>query len=459
MQESVSYDPFLRGKMSREAVDRGGLPPYIEIQIGSVPSAKHPDRNEDAFFVIPNKAVGVFDGMGGHAAGDRASTIARNVMFWEISSMVPGSSLPSTAEMIQKILKEANQAVYQQATKAGNDMGTTASVVYIWEGPEGERRAIVVNVGDSRVYLQRRGRVTQITLDDSYVRLATQDENEAYLLQSKLNNVTDPQRELTPEEMGLFACGNVVTQALGQREVHPRVHIVPLEPGDRLMVCSDGISDNLTDNEILGILNANPDNAKAVQALIAAAQRRSRTLHHPRAKADDMTVAIIWNPVKGAEEPPKTERSRYPLEIGSRVVVQTPNGKFEWGWTVTALNRITGVATVTKPVGNDYLQRKIPLAKLQRLNTPPTIQTLLEAENPEELVYLLDRFPEEIQGSQRSYTGPELAEIVRNVIINGAPLETVTRACGLRKKVEDLLKRNLLKRKKRSLLSLFRQRR
>ena len=90
-------------------------------------------------------------------------------------------------------------------------MGTTASVVYIWEGGSGERKAIVGNVGDSRVYLLRNGRLKQITLDDNCVRLTIPNKKQARLLQSKLNNITDPQSQLTDSEQMLFNSLNKMT--------------------------------------------------------------------------------------------------------------------------------------------------------------------------------------------------------------------------------------------------------
>lgn len=313
---------------------------------------------------------------GGRAAGDEASRIARDQVVRSILSMQEGLTSQQAKAKIEELLIKANAAVYQRARAENSNMETTASVVYIWEGAGGERKAIIGNVGDSRVYLLRGGSLEQITLDDSRVRAAMPNEQAARQLQSKLNNVVDPQRELTDEERAFFKLRRE-TQGLGRRSVEPRIHSVDLQPADRLIVCSDGISDNLTNNEILAILNANQNNARAVQKLIVASQARNRT-RHPRAKPDDMTVAIIGE---------------------------------------------TGASS----------------AGLENLNRPATIQDIPTADNLEELVAILQGI-KGIQGSRRFYESTELLRRLKKVVAEEEPIESLTRAGGFRRKVADFMK-------------------
>lgn len=125
--------------------------PGFEIRAKSVASEQHSDRNEDSIFNLPEKkAFGVFDGMGGHAAGDVASRIARDHAGKSIKELPEGLSLEQTQHSLVSILKEAHEKILQQASAnpALKDMGTTASVVKIWEGAQGERKAVIGNVGD-----------------------------------------------------------------------------------------------------------------------------------------------------------------------------------------------------------------------------------------------------------------------------------------------------------------------
>lgn len=267
--------------------------PDLEIRASTVPSDTHPERNEDRMLILPsNRGVGIFDGMGGHAGGEKASQFAKEQVSKSLSSIPKGLNLQETKEKIKQALLDANSAIYQQAQSEKSDMGTTSSVVYIWEGPKGEKKAIVGNVGDSRVYLLRDGKLEQITLDDNLVRSATPTEKEARQLQSELSNVTNPQTQLTESKRKLFESRHIVTQSLGEPTIEPRINTIDFLAGDIMLACSDGIPDNLTDGEISAILNYNKDNPFIAKELIESAQAISRS-DQPRSKPDDMTAVII----------------------------------------------------------------------------------------------------------------------------------------------------------------------
>jgi protein phosphatase len=184
-------------------------------------------------------------------------------------------------------------------------MATTASVGLILQSKEGENKAIIGNVGDSRVYLLRNNILEQVTLDDSptYRRL---EENLNRQLQTKLSNVVNPIDELTKQEQNSFYSRNEISQALGLTGTIPRISIVDLLNNDKLLVCSDGISDNLTDIEIQTILNSTSDADAAIQKLIEDSQARSRE-SHARAKPDDMTALIIEQATENLESPAAAE--------------------------------------------------------------------------------------------------------------------------------------------------------
>lgn len=266
----------------------------ISVYGKSVASERHPERNEDAMLVMQERSIfGVFDGIGGYAGGDKASRIAKDIVGRTLQRLPERPTLQQAQTAVSHSLMEAHEAVLNEGEKEMNNMATTASLLLMWNGPGEERKAIIGNVGDSRVYLLRERKLEQVTIDDNGVHLSLPNENDARQLQAKLNNTVDPERELTRNEQDLFHSRNEITQALGFSEpIEPRITTIDLLPNDRLLVCSDGISDNLTDREVQTIMESNPAINVAVQKLIEASQTRSRT-KHPRAKPDDMTALIV----------------------------------------------------------------------------------------------------------------------------------------------------------------------
>ena len=126
----------------------------------SIASDEHSYRNEDSMMYLrKEKAFGIFDGMGGLAKGKEASTRARGYVSNAFQNLPKGLSLPEAQEYMKKVLIDANKVVHDYGQSIHKTVGTTASIGYIWEGPSGERKAIVANVGDSRIYLMRNGRL------------------------------------------------------------------------------------------------------------------------------------------------------------------------------------------------------------------------------------------------------------------------------------------------------------
>jgi protein phosphatase len=187
--------------------------------------------NEDAFgFSVEHGVYLVCDGMGGAAAGEIASSIAVDEMVRLLEHEVGvenGSRAASMPMLAEEAIAQANEAIFSrsQHNEKLSGMGTTL-VGLLAE----ERRVWVFNVGDSRCYLLRNGRLEQITLDHSLVeeqvRLGRMSRSEA--LRSPLRNV--------------------ITRALGtQNRVTPDIFEVEPEPGDLFLLCSDGLTRELTD--------------------------------------------------------------------------------------------------------------------------------------------------------------------------------------------------------------------
>jgi serine/threonine protein phosphatase PrpC len=221
--------------------------------------------NEDSFLVRPGLYV-VCDGMGGARAGEVASEMAcRGLM--EVD--------PATAasEQLLRAVKEANLAI---ATRSLEDngllgMGTTLTAALMREGT-----VTVVHVGDSRAYLLHEGRLTQLTDDHSWVGEMIR------------------RGELTPSEAATHPHRSIITKALGtDTEVEPDVLEIPIAVGDRLLLCSDGLTGMVSDPEVERILSQTeaPDvlAAQLIQAALAGGGEDNVTVIVVEVAADGET--------------------------------------------------------------------------------------------------------------------------------------------------------------------------
>ncbi|MCD8316533.1 MAG: Stp1/IreP family PP2C-type Ser/Thr phosphatase [Eggerthellaceae bacterium] len=189
------------------------------------------ETNEDSLIVTPPLYV-VCDGMGGHAAGEVASEIAVKV----IAERAPETP---DAEALGQAVEEANLAIIQSAHEGiGKDgMGTTCTAAILEKD-----RLVIAQVGDSRAYLLSKGRLQQLTRDHSLM---------ADLIEAG---------QITPEEARVHPRRSVITRALGSDpRTLPDLYELNVEGGDRLLLCSDGLTSMLTDNQIKSILGHTND--------------------------------------------------------------------------------------------------------------------------------------------------------------------------------------------------------
>jgi protein phosphatase len=207
----------------------------------------HPGRrggqNEDA--IGWDEAQGLWfvaDGMGGHASGDVASRIVKRTLLANAGS-----------DDLRGTLLKAHAAVFEAAalTAAHNNMGSTAVVARI-----ADRQAQVAWAGDSRAYLWRDGALRQLTRDHSFLELLREQE------------------DLSEAQMRGHPNRNLVTQTLGIGAPEPSTITAPLARGDWLLLCSDGLNDELEDREIADVLRTHPSPESAALALIDAALSR-----------------------------------------------------------------------------------------------------------------------------------------------------------------------------------------
>lgn len=188
--------------------------------------------NEDAYGHCLDAGVfAVCDGMGGAAAGEIASRIAIDTLIERLCAV---TSQEDRRKALEESIDAANRLVYAQAARHDSlrGMGTTLVAVAIQNG-----HALIGHVGDSRCYLFRSGRLTRETNDHSLV-----DE------QVRLGHMTREDAERSPLR-------NVITRAIGtQQSVEAEIADLPLEPGDMLLLCSDGLTREVPEDRIAEIL-------------------------------------------------------------------------------------------------------------------------------------------------------------------------------------------------------------
>lgn len=223
------------------------------------------EHNEDTWLCMPDIGlVAVADGMGGHASGDVASRLAVTVIEESFAAeeeperrgFLDGllrRNRPGPANRIEGALARANEQILQTAESRPElkGMGTTIVAMQL---PPGSRSIHWAHVGDSRIYNLHAGVLRQLTSDHSllneYLRLGL----------------------LQPEQAAGFPYKNIIVRALG---LSPGVEIdvgsEAVEPGDRFLLCSDGLSDLVPDDHLRAVLLTEPDPQQASATLVEMA--------------------------------------------------------------------------------------------------------------------------------------------------------------------------------------------
>lgn len=210
--------------------------------------------NEDNYYyamVGPNALLAVCDGMGGENAGEVASGIAVEELQSLEESLKGVEELKEARSIIRSVLRRANHRIFEeaQADLECSGMGTTAVVAYV-----AGKRMMFMNVGDSRGYVIGKEDIRQITVDHSLVE---------QLIRSGA---------MTKEEGKHFPGKNMITMAIGTEDsILPDYYQVDLEEGDLVLLCSDGLTNMLEDDQIRTIVKEADTVEQAVVDLIAAA--------------------------------------------------------------------------------------------------------------------------------------------------------------------------------------------
>ena len=285
------------------------------------------DGNEDSY-LLQDPFFAVADGMGGHLAGDVASRIAVQTISERTSD---GSA--TGPEGLERAVKEANSAIYEKASSdpSLHGMGTTCTLVLV-----ADSEIHIAHVGDSRAYLLRDDELTQLTEDHTLVGRMVKE------------------GRLRPEEAERHPQRSIITRALGVDDsVDVDLLTIPVTEGDRVLLCSDGLTSMIGADEIQDVLSRNAHPQAAVDELIDSANEaggednitavllsftdddsvvahasESGTLTQEVASADvvrrrEDTQPGARNEATGAFQVPKARSRSAPRERRSRPVLMT----------------------------------------------------------------------------------------------------------------------------------------
>ncbi len=263
------------------------------------------EGNEDSYYVDTPLFV-VADGMGGHLAGDVASATAVEIIQTKRSDV-----RADNPESLAAIVREANRAIYSRAADdpALRGMGTTCTMLML-DDATGQ----IAHVGDSRAYLYRNGELSQLTDDHTLVgRLVREG-------------------KLEPDEAERHPQRSIITRALGvDEDVQVDLFSVEVGDGDRLLLCSDGLSSMVRSDRITEVLAAGADAQTTAERLVDAANEAGGE--------DNVTVVVIdvgaedraaAAPIQ--ERSATTESARSDPEGGARhhYAVDAPRSTSRW---------------------------------------------------------------------------------------------------------------------------------
>lgn len=208
----------------------------------------------------------VCDGMGGARAGNVASRLAVEVFYQEIERVMdPRFTEKELLRMLKEAVELANSAVYEQSLLSDEyvGMGTTLVAALIRSD-----HAYVVNVGDSRAYHLNREEIHMITEDHSVVEMMVK------------------RGEITREQAKYHPVKNLITRAVGTEEtVESDTFVQKLKPGDSILLCSDGLSNMMADQEILFEVAHGASRSSCCKRLLDIAENRGAP--------DNVTVVIV----------------------------------------------------------------------------------------------------------------------------------------------------------------------
>lgn len=209
----------------------------------------NPNRlhNEDSLMIAEPLFI-VADGLGGELAGEVASkmTVEKFKEYFDEATRENGASPASEIAVIERVIKKVNQVVHLESQKPEyRNMGSTLSVLYVM-GNNG----LIGHVGDSKIYLYRKGTVRQLTYDQSMV-------------QQMIDKGV-----ITPEQARRHPMRNVLLSCIAHKsDIEVFSVLIELEKDDRLLLCSDGVSEYVWPDDLVKLFDGNPSPEDACEII------------------------------------------------------------------------------------------------------------------------------------------------------------------------------------------------
>jgi protein phosphatase len=343
--------------------------------------------NEDAYLAESPLFV-IADGMGGHIAGDVASSTAI-----ETISAHKQDITPADPQTLAQLVHEANAAVWSKAQSdpALSGMGTTCTLVYVDDG-----RAHVAHVGDSRAYRLREGELERLTEDHTLVARMVKE------------------GKLRPEDADHHPQRSIITRALGiDSEISVDLTAVELDEGDRLLLCSDGLTSMVPEQEIVDTLSTQPDAQAAADSLVEAANRAGGE--------DNVTVLVVD---AGGSSEAGAGRDRQPqdprrMDTGRRGDVEASRPRRGWS------TRVVGVFTIIALVAlAGYALARYALSNSWFVGVDQSDRVTIYSGIPEEIAGMDLRRKEEVTSTELT----ELPQFLREGVQEGIKVESLQEA-------------------------------
>ena len=220
--------------------------------------------NQDSYYIDPEgRFFIVADGMGGHAGGQEASQIATKKVQAYLDEHWHGHT--ASEVLLEEAVEQANRGILidQNEHPERADMGTTIVVLIFRQG-----QGWCANVGDSRLYRLRDSHLEQVTKDDTWVAQAIKN------------------GEMTPKQAKVHPWRHVLSKCLGRPDIEG-VGIYPIEAnrGDRFLLCSDGLTEEVPDELIYSLLQENPTDEEAIAKLVEQAKKAGGS--------DNITTVVV----------------------------------------------------------------------------------------------------------------------------------------------------------------------
>lgn len=228
-------------------------------------------ENQDSYALEtqePFVSAVVCDGMGGVSGGKLASMVAVSAYMDALRALLSPEMTPEQlCEAQRACVSWANRAVFERSRESEEYFGMGTTLVSVIASGE---TAVIANVGDSRAYLIHEDGIRRVSRDHSLV---------AEMIASG---------DLTPEQARTHPSRNLITRALGpDDEISCDTYIVPFAIGDCLLLCTDGVTETATDEELMNIARLSEDGATALSRLLELAKSRGAP--------DNVTAVLIRN--------------------------------------------------------------------------------------------------------------------------------------------------------------------